>query len=926
MIKKIIYILVTILIIVTAVYTSYRYLTKQSNITSDLVDVVPINSPAFIEIKNFPDFINNVKDNDYWQDLINIAFFNKLNEYINFIDSVLLKQQEISQIINKNPVIISMHMVGKSDYQYMLYVNLNNSYDLTKTYDFIKSKTGSKATINERNYNNRTIYDVKLANQEKFKNFSFTVSNNVFIFSLSSLLIEDAIRQQDSKISIKKDKIFEKVSATAGQNVGANIYINHETFNDLVSLYIDKDYKSYIKSFTNYAKWTELDANIKDDYVLLNGFTIVDDSSSQYLNLFLEQEPVRSRIDRILPSNTSVILSLGISNLKQYYNDRMNYLKDIGKFEKVNEQNETINKATDIKPIDLFLKFYENEAALVYTDINMLDIHQNSYVVIGTSSSSLAKKEMLQYLENYANNNNIPLETLTDIITIDSETSFEYYKNPYPYLPSLIYGNVFSQFKANYFCFYDNYMIFSSTEKGLKSFLFANILNKTLNNDITYSNFKEYLSDKYNFYFYVNPGIASHFIKNYFDKSLKSELDSNLDIIRKFQSFAVQLIPNKKMIYNNILLKYYPVIKEKPRTVWESKLDTISFMKPKFVINHRTGEKEIFIQDVKNNIYLINNSGRIQWKLHIEEPIMSEIYQVDYYKNNKLQILFSTKNKIYIIDRLGNNVENYPVELRAPATNGIALFDYENNRNYRIFIACDDHHVYSYDIEGKLVKGWEFDITDKFVYQPLQYFTYDNTDYLIFKDSLKTYIVDRRGRTRIDVNEFFSSSPNNTFYFDVPYEKKSPCFITTDIKGEVIIIDLEGNVKHKKLDNFSIDHYFIFKDFDGDGHSDYIFADNNLLKIYNNKGDQILNKTFENKISYAPNLYEFTSNNIKIGLVFKEKNELYLINNDGDIYEGFPLKGFSSFTIGHISSNTGNNYFNLFTVSEDGFLYNYEVP
>ena len=82
--------------------------------------------------------------------------------------------------------------------------------------------------------------------------------------------------------------------------------------------------------------------------------------------------------------------------------------------------------------------------------------------------------------------------------------------------------------------------------------------------------------------------------------------------------------------------------------------------------------------------------------------INSEIFQVDYFRNGKLQLLFSTRNELYLIDRNGNFVEKYPVKLRSPATCGLSVFDYDNNRDYRLFIACEDKHIYAYTKEGNL--------------------------------------------------------------------------------------------------------------------------------------------------------------------------------------------------------------------------------
>jgi hypothetical protein len=51
--------------------------------------------------------------------------------------------------------------------------------------------------------------------------------------------------------------------------------------------------------------------------------------------------------------------------------------------------------------------------------------------------------------------------------------------------------------------------------------------------------------------------------------------------------------------------------------------------KPYMVKNHNTGENELFVQDILNNIYLINRAGRILWKKKLPEPIISEIFQID---------------------------------------------------------------------------------------------------------------------------------------------------------------------------------------------------------------------------------------------------------------------------------------------------------
>src|SRR5690606_30041639 len=113
--------------------------------------------------------------------------------------------------------------------------------------------------------------------------------------------------------------------------------------------------------------------------------------------------------------------------------------------------------------------------------------------------------------------------------------------------------------------------------------------------------------------------------------------------------------------------------REESKTQWETLLDTTAGIKPFFFTNHITGAKEIFIQDLKNNAYLINSAGRVLWKVPVRERIAGNVFMIDYFRNGKLQLLFAGENYIHLLDRNGNYVERYPVELRSPAANGLAV-------------------------------------------------------------------------------------------------------------------------------------------------------------------------------------------------------------------------------------------------------------
>jgi hypothetical protein len=284
--------------------------------------------------------------------------------------------------------------------------------------------------------------------------------------------------------------------------------------------------------------------------------------------------------------------------------------------------------------------------------------------------------------------------------------------------------------------------------------------------------------------------------------------------------------------------------------------------------------------------------------------------------------MFSTKNFLYVIDRNGNFVENYPVRLRAPATCGMALFDYDDNLNYRILIACSDHRVYAYDKEGSLVPGWNITATESDVTIPVRHFRIDDKDYLVFGDRMKTYILDRKGNTRTDPGTYFEK-PLSASYSAQTEGPGGPGIVTTDINGKIYFMYFNGKVNSVETGTFTKDHYFEYHDLNGDGTGEFIFLDKNKLSVFGQNKKILFEKAFTDTITERPVVYEFSATDRKIGVVAGTNNMIYLINNDGNVYKGFPLQGNTMFTIGYLAGNS--NSFNLIVGSRDNLLFNYQL-
>ena len=122
------------------------------------------------------------------------------------------------------------------------------------------------------------------------------------------------------------------------------------------------------------------------------------------------------------------------------------------------------------------------------------------------------------------------------------------------------------------------------------------------------------------------------------------------------------------------------------------------------MVNHLNKQKEIVVQDIKNNLYLISNSGKILWKKQLEGPVLGTIEQIDIFKNGRLQLLFATPHKVYLIDRNGKDVAPFPGNFNDVITQPLSVFDYDKDKNYRLLVT-QGKNILMYDKNLKEVKG-----------------------------------------------------------------------------------------------------------------------------------------------------------------------------------------------------------------------------
>ncbi len=913
MIRKIFVISLVVLSLTAVALSVYFVFAKEEEEISDtLYDAVPLDAGVIFDVRDFKELCGLVRGNALVGQLSALPSVKEFTQQILWIDSVF-QSPDLSAVF-QNHLIFSLHPSGKDDMQGIGYFKVNSEKEAKALIEKMQQRLTGKAHAAERQYDHAHVVDITFDGKDNQRyNFSCAYRSGIFVFSHSGILLENALRQivADENITQQQQSLSELIK-TAGKSVPINVYINYGQLPRTSLFIFHSKYQRQLAPLSRYADWTELDLSLKPDMLLLNGFTTPAQAPGHWLSILNAQPATTMSLVEAMPSTTYAYLWMGIRYTEKYFSDYGKYL-DQYKESTYKKEVSHIKSSFGIDIQKDLVEMLENEVALVYARLGQTQPEARAFAVLRVKSAASAIAMVEKWQDASGSKSTATLQ-------FDNQLTYKAYKLSFD-VPA-VFGDVFSG--GNEWCVVgDNYMVFANSPDDLKKYLHYTALHASLQTDLSYGKLMNYFSTRSNITFYCNPAFAGGLLEDVMRPDRYKELQADPDFLSGFQAIGYQLNVSNNTLYNNIFLRVSTSgesVTQGMQTSWESLLDTSIAFKPQLVQNHNTGETEVFVQDMANNVYLLNNVGRILWKVHLPEPILGQVYQVDFYRNGKLQLLFNTPNYLYIIDRLGNFVDKYPVKLPSSAVGGLALFDYENNKNYRIMVACSNRSVYSYDKNGKAVDGWGFKQTEYPVRTDIYHYRADGKDYIVFADQYRTYILDRQGRTRVSPEYNFPVAQHTDIALD--QSGRQARLALTDTSGVVHFISLpSGNISKKEIKKFPSDHFFIFQDIDGDRQNDFIFASGKHLEVFTQDGKALFGIETNDPIMLRPNIYEFGVKDIRIGIV--QEQNIYLYNNNGKIRAGFPLKGSTLFSIGRIDKSSSQ--FNLFVGSRNNFLYNYSV-
>ena len=868
---------------------------------------IPYNSAVVINVNANADLLPKVAT----------AFNREIKAFRKSMLSRVVDTLKQASQVDTSSYVMAIRVEGKQSIRFLYVLNRSGLFSRGDVHAFLQ-KMFAGVQVKERKYNNQKIY---LASRGKDE-VCYAVVGGMVLVSNSELYVEDAVNQLSNPNEDEKDGAprFKNVNRYFSAGAGLNVFLNTTCFSDLLPLLLQKDFIAKQTNIAKWFKWGALDGEIKPSGVSFNGFVHYDGLKAAFPVAFKGQLPQDSKLDAVMPADVKSVSILALNDVKNYLASLETYRYGAGQIENVRKRKQEFARLFGDKLDEEWQALLKGEWGKGTLSYDASRKQEEGIVVVHVKAGSLARGLLEKMLKSYASKSGISETSLYRSFALDKDKKVSYFKMPVPDFAGVMWGYVLGGIETNYVLVEDNYVVFSSSERGFQVFASDYMRRLSVRDQEWYQKLRTKLSSKFN-WMYLSEMVA---MLPYYEQVTKGDLrellERNKEGMEVFSSFGLQWVCEGDMLYHTLFLSTEEVEPKQAQIMWQTRLDARMSMKPTIVVNHNTGERELFVQDEGNTIYLINDVGRILWKLPIEGKINSEVYQVDMFKNGKLQYLFSTPGHLYLIDRNGNYLPRFPLAFKSPCERGISVADYENNKNYRVFAPGADHHVYLYEVSGNFVKGWDVPKSDNDIVSKIYHFRVEGKDYLVYADRYRLYILDRKGKERVKVSTLLNLSANTSLYLTKQNGQMKMAFM--DANGEIVLVDFRGRVERVKGEEMIGGGMFNVEDVNNDGQDEFIYTLKNRIVVMDNKGKLLFEKHWEDSELDFPYIYRFSARDSRIGIMDGKGERLFLLDMK-EVSKGFPIRGNSPFSIAF--GDNGSAGFYLFAGSDGTHLLKYRV-
>ena len=506
---------------------------------------------------------------------------------------------------------------------------------------------------------------------------------SLLLVSPSDVLVDAALRHLKAEVSVLDLPGFpEAVSGISSDNIlvlpsGGVRRIASEIFSSKCS-----EESASAAGFADCTAFS-IDRNSSDGFTL-SGNSYSDGSLSNIMEIYSGISPASSEVSSVLPSYAISAVSVPMADVEAYLEAYLKYAQTKSLVKEIEAGRAALKKKTGIDPVEW---------------ASALDIKEVSSACF--TAGGKPEKILLARLGHPAWN------LLVKGIKDAPETKSEDRILPYRYSGFLaaLFGKQFSAADESSFILHGDWII-AGSRGALSEYVSGRALEYSLSDFMADAAVEDRLSCR-NAYFvsYLSLTEDADFISSVFSPDFIPAVKASAEGIT-YEPVFFTIEETKSGLVTRLSADRTTVLKSQAPT-FERDTSVVIPKGPFRVKNSGTGKWNLFYQQDNMYLCLQEEGGKGLWGVPFDAPICGCARTVDFYANGKLQILFASGTKLYLIDRLGRFVNTFPVDIGKQVLLGPDVYDFSGNKKYNVMILHTDNTIEMYNLQGRRPPQWK---------------------------------------------------------------------------------------------------------------------------------------------------------------------------------------------------------------------------
>lgn len=778
---------------------------------------------------------------------------------LTYIRQTMLRQEQLASLTAGQEIVVAFH-AGGSGIDYLIALPVTERLSPRALFEAI-SAAGAGIEPQWVDSVNRKV--IRLHLPENIPPLYVTEVDGVLLASFSEELLDRAVDKKTPKLTAETIQHFRRGS---NENAPLTWYINHNRLGKLTHTLTRGKPGNFLRLLEGMTGFSALHMNFRSDAFMFSGNSDLTADTSAYLSLYAQQRPVEQSLKNLLPANTAIYISFGISDFAALHGGIADLLARRDEISQIREQHRLIRQSPGMSIQEELLPEWGNEFAVA-------ELSNGEELAIIEVRDSLSFARTIQRISTPYPQNMYRL----------NHSNLLYYS----------FGDPLKSFTRPYFTVLGNYMICANHTRTLQQFEAEYTAGKTLATTPRYRNFEAMQANKSNFTLFVSNENAARTIARGLRPNFEAAYTDEAHYgYHNFYGWSVQMSGTGNGFFTHVYGQYIAETTPGATPAWTFTLNGRLSSVPA-VLAYDDTSRFILAQDASHILHAIAADGQKLWNAQLPGPLLGEIHQLA-----DSSIVVTTATRLYRFDVHGDPLPGFSLPLPYQASHGATVS--ENANDVRFFIPAKNR-IMAYDARGKPLQGWENKTLTGAILFDLKTADVGNVSYIIAAtDAGRRYFFQDNGR-QVSVQE--NGAPeawrNPVSVYTAGGQPEHAWTATTDTSGRLFVTAFDFLQSDKSVGQWTTQHTFDAVNIEGASTPELVFTDEGQLSVYRYEdGSPVYHYDFKRQLASRPQFFRLADGTHRIGIATGGNQLIYVFNTDGTVVKGFPVSGSPYFYYG----------------------------